>query len=426
VESRTASGLLVEHRAAFPTGGIVPNPNDPADVPPATVGPPAAVPGDPNGLVLESGPPAPPWPRSRITPSPWSGWPAEWATPNWQGRVEALTDTAWGCLDLNASILASMPPYLVGASPSLPADWLNNPDPDQYTSWEEFAKQLSWDYQLGEVYVLATARYSSGYPARFHVVDPWLVNAEKTAGGRCYTIGSADVTGDILHIRYQSRTSDAHGHGPLEVGAGRLVAANALARYASNMAAAGGVPNAVLKHPGNLNATQAADLQAAWVTARMSSMGLPAVLSGGIDFELLQISPKDMALVELSQWNESRIAVLLGVPPFLMGLPSGGDSMTYSNTQSLFDYHWRAGLRTKARPLMAALSGWALPRGTTVEVNRDEYVKPGPLERAQTWQTLNNIRDADGNPVLTVAQIQELERYSNAVPSETLTSGVLQ
>jgi HK97 family phage portal protein len=340
--------------------------------------------------------------------------------------VETLTDTAWGCLDLNSSLLASMPPYLVGASSSLPTDWLNNPDPDLYTSWDEFAKQYAWDFQLGEVFVLSTARYSNDYPARFHVVDPWLVNCEKTATGRRYTIGSEDVTGDILHVRYQSRTSDAHGHGPLEVGAGRLVAANALSRYASQLASSGGVPNAVLKHPANLNAAQAADLQTAWVQARMSSMGLPAVLSGGIEFELLQISPKDMALVELSQWNESRIAVLLGVPPFLMGLPSGGDSMTYSNVQSLFDYHWRAGLRPRATRLMSALSGWALPRGTTVEVNRDEYVRPGPLERAQTWQILNNIRDNDGNPVVTVAQIQELERYSNAAPTETLTSGVLQ
>ena len=94
--------------------------------------------------------------------------------------------------------------------------------------------------------------------------------------------------------------------------------------------------------------------------------------------------PSDMALVELAQLNESRIAVLLGVPPFLVGLPSGGDSMTYSNVTSLFDYHWRAGLRPKAHAVMAALSAWLLPRGTTIEVNRDEYVQPGPYERAQT------------------------------------------
>jgi phage portal protein BeeE len=116
-----------------------------------------------------------------------------------------------------------------------------------------------------------------------------------------------------------------------------VVAANALARYATTLAAAGGIPNAVLSTRPTSTPPRPQDLQMAWVTARMSSMGLPAVLSGGIEFELLQFSPKDMALLELSQFNESRIAVLLGVPPFLMGLPSGGDPMTYSNVQWLFD-----------------------------------------------------------------------------------------
>jgi phage portal protein BeeE len=207
----------------------------------------------------------------------------------------------------------------------------------------------------------------------------------------------------------------------------RLVAANALARYASSAATAGGVPNAVLVHPGNLNAAQAADLQTHWVEARMSSMGLPAVLSGGIDFKTLSFSPKDMALIELAQFNESRIAVLLGVPPFLQGLPSGGDSMTYSNVQQLFEYHWRAGLSTKASAVMQALSGWLLPRGTGVELNRDEYVKPGLLERAQAYQTLYNLVDpASGERAISVAEVREGERFSNAAPTPTLTSGVLE
>ena len=406
---------------------VTPNPNDPADVPPATVGPPAWQPGDPNGLELIDEGPAPPWPRSRITPSPWSGWPNEWAPPMWSGRLEALTDTAWLCLDLNSSLLATMPPYLVGASPSLPADWLNNPDPDIYQSWHGFARQLFWDYQCGEVFVVATAYYANGYPARFHVVPPWMVNSEVGAGGQLtHRIGSLDVTADMLHIPYKIDVGEAHGHGPLEVGAGRLVAANAMARYATNVAAAGGVPNAVLTHPQNLNRTQAQDLQAAWVEARMSSMGLPAVLSGGIDFKTLSFSPKDAALIELAQFNESRIAVLLGVPPFLVGLPSGGDPMTYANTQWVFVYHWRAGLSPKANAVMGALSSWLLPRGTTIELNRDEYVKAELLERAQTWAMLNGITDSEGNPVLTVAEIRELERFSKAAPSSTLTSGVLQ
>ena len=47
------------------------------------------------------------------------------------------------------------------------------------------------------------------------------------------------------------------------------------------------------------------------------------------------------------------------------------------------EQHWQAGLKPKADPVVAAISGWALPRGTDLEVNRDEYVRPGPLERAQ-------------------------------------------
>ena len=404
----------------------IPNDNDPADVPPATVGPPAAVPGDPHGVTLEPGPPAIPPPR--VMPSAWSGWPADW-TPVWgNGRLGALTDTAWACLDLNSSLLATMPPYLVGASPSIDTGWMRNPDPDAYTSWEEFAKQLFWDYQLGEVFVIATAWYATGYPARFHVVPPWAVEVELGADGtRRYSIGALDVTGDLLHVRYKSTVDDCHGHGPLEAGAARLVADATLSRYAQQFVAGGGIPTSVITHPEELTASQSADLQAQWVEARMSTIGQPAVLSGGVAFEAIQANPKDMALVELSQLTESRIAVLLGVPPYLMGLPSGADqSMTYTNASGLFDYHWRAGLRPKAQAVMAALSEWLLPRGSAVEVNRDAYVQPDPYARAQTAAILNNIRDPQGNPALTVDEIRAAERFTVAgasgLPTPEVTS----
>jgi phage portal protein BeeE len=181
----------------------------------------------------------------------------------------------------------------------------------------------------------------------------------------------------------------------------------------------------VLKHPEELTAQQSRDLQAQWVEARTASLGLPAVLSGGVEWEATAINPKDMALVELSQYNDARIAVLLGVPAFLAGLPSGGDSMTYANATSLFDFHWRAGLKPKASTVMGALSGWALPRGTTIEVNRDAYVAPPPLQRAQTAQILNGIVDAQGNPALTVDEIRQAERLDASVSSDPTISGVV-
>src|SRR4029077_6894602 len=211
----------------------------------------------------------------------------------------------WGGPGLHPAGLGAMPPFLVNAARSLSADWLTNPDPDIYTSWEEFAKQLFWDYQaVGEGFGYASARYATGWPARFHVVPPWTVNVELDQGRRRYSIGSVDVSDDILHIRYQSSVSDAHGHSPLEAGAARLIAAEVLARYATQLAAGGGIPTSVLEHPEELTADQSALLQAQWLQARLSSIGEPAVLSGGVTWKPTQLNPKDMALLELSQFNE--------------------------------------------------------------------------------------------------------------------------
>jgi len=378
-------------------------PDDSGTVTPAT----------PPGITIEGDVP-PGGPLPRVLPSPWAGWPPDWQTPYWGSwPLAALTDTAWTCIDLNASVLASMPPYLVDAAPSLSADWVTNPDPDVYTSWDEFAKQMFWDYQAaGETFIICTARYATGWPARFHVVPPWAVTVDLVDGRRTYQIGSAQVPdGDLLHIRYSGSTISMHGIGPLEVGAPRLVAASVLAQYGFQVAANGGVLSSILTHPDELTAEQAAALQAQWIAARTANLGAPAVLSGGVTWQSVQLDPEQMALVDLSRWNESRIAVLLGVPPTLVGLPSGGDPMTYKNVTMLFDYHWRAGLRPKASAVMGALSGWALPRGTTVELNRDAYVQAEPLERAQTAQILNNIRDPAGNPVLSVDEIRAAERF---------------
>lgn len=385
----TEGPLIVrEHRAAW-RDPVEPNGNDPADVPPGTVGLPAAVPGDPDGLVLESGPPAPPWPRSTIRPSPWSGWPADWQTPNWYGRVEQLTDTAWTCLDLNSSVLATMPPYLVNASPTLNADWLNNPDPDRYASWHAFARQLFWDYQMGESFVLPMAHAADGYPMRFRVVPPWLVNVEMRGGTREYMLGRTDVTSEILHIRYQSNTADARGHGPLEVAGARMTAAGMLQRYANKIAETGGTPMYWMEVDRRLNESEANDLLDRWVESRIRRAGEPALVSGNAVLkQATSMSARDMTLLELAQFNEARIAVALGVPPFLAGLPSGGDSMTYSNVSQLFDFHDRASLRPKATAVMSAMSGWVLPRGQTVELNRDEYSRPSLKERAESYKIL--------------------------------------
>ena len=155
------------------------------------------------------------------------------------------------------------------------------------------------------------------------------------------------------------------------------------------------------------------------MAARLSKMGEPAVLSGGVKWSATSLNPKDMALIELAQHNESRIAILLGVPPFLVGLPSGRrpDDLPKRAVDL------RLSLALGAAPAGADVDGRSVelgaPQGHSVEVNSDAYVRPDPQARALIYQTMNNTRDTPtGPPAMTVAEIREAERLDHVTPDD--------
>jgi len=397
--------------------GITANTNPPIDTPPNTVGPDTWTPGDPDGFeILADGVEGRSLPT--ILASPWSGWPATWQTPDWWPGVNCLADTAWACLDKNSSILASLPVYKTrGGQVVDPEGWMTNPDPRVYTSWYEFAKQLFWDYQgCGEAFVYATDYFSSGWPMFMRIIPPPLVNVEMDGSIRRYFVGSVDITADVLHIRYKSTIGDARGQGPLDVAGARLTASCVLARYVSTMTTSP-PPFMTLTTDQQLNETTAQEIATQWATARAANAGLPVVLESGLKLETLQVNAKDMALLELAQFTDARICVLLGVPPFLMALPSG-DSMTYSNVEQIFEYHDRSQLRTEAVAVMSALSGWALPRGQNVELDREEYTRPPLTERVNAYTALSALG------AISPEEIRAIERTffaaAPAVDSPTL------
>jgi phage portal protein BeeE len=396
--------------------GEVPNAN-----PSSSVGP-TYDPGDPEGVVIESTE-VEPRALPAFYPSPWSGWPAEWSTPNWDmdSRFNALVDVAWSCLDKNSSVLSTMPVYRTRSGQILaPASWMTNPDPMIYSSWHEFAKQLFWDFQLGEAFVLPMAHFSDGFPMRFRVMPPWSIHVEMKGGARSYHIGDLtgpDVTDEILHIRYKSSSANPRGVGPLESAGGRMLTAGLLAKYVREVVETGGVPIRTIEADADLSEDDAQDLMNQYMASRVKNSSAPPVFDNGAKLvDHPSVSPKDMAMIEIAQFNESRIAVLLGLPPFLMGLPSGGDSMTYSNVSALFDFHDRSYLRTAAAHVMGALSYWALPLGQSAELNRDEYTRPSFNDRAKAWK---DLVDAG---IVTAEQVQRAERFQGVAPMEALTA----
>lgn len=364
----------------------------------------------------------------------WSGWPVEWSTPNWGDAVGGLAgisgrvSTVFGAIDLNSSILSTMPPYRVqGGRVVEPLPWMRNPQPEVYTGWTEAMKQVVVSYfGYGEAYLWATSRYLDGFGGTPGTVRNWVmlnpgwVEPEMAGQTRRYRMGGLDITDDVLHLRYSSWPGDPHGHGPLEALAYNLFGAAALERYQSTLAVRGGIPWGVLTAPGNLTRPQAIEMRDNFVAARLSAMGAPAVMSGGVTLTPFSISPREMALLELRQFDEARIATLLCVPPTLLALPSGEGSLVYRNAEGIYDFHWRAYLRPKAATIMEAISNWALPSTQRVELNRDEYVRPGFAERVTGWSTLFNIHDeATGERGISIEEIRAAERLTGTAPEMT-------
>jgi phage portal protein BeeE len=173
----------------------------------------------------------------------------------------------------------------------------------------------------------------------------------------------------------------------------------------------------VLTAPGNLSKDQAGLLRDNFVMARLSSNGAPAVMSGGVTLAPFTLNPKDMALLELRQFDEARIATLLCVPPMLLGLPSGDGSLVYRNAEGIYDFHWRAFLRPKAATIAEAISNWALPSTQNIELNRDEYVRPPFETRIPGYSALFNMVDETGQRAMTIEEIRAAERL-NGVATE--------
>jgi HK97 family phage portal protein len=253
--------------------------------------------------------------------------------------------------------------------------------------------QVLWSLLLrGNAYLLVTSLDWTGYPATFVVLNPDAVIVERVPDGRGvqYRWRTADGSertlvnphaDELLHVKWQIPPGSFLGLGILDANAGP---ASTLAGIASTEAFAAElmgnpVPPAVLQHPLRLNKEQAAALQTQWAESVARARSVPAVLSGGITYTPLQITPRDVELIEARRLNATSVAVMFGLPPMYLG-GSIGDSLTYSTTEGEFSRLWTMALSPAARRLELALGAW-LPANHRLRFNADAVLRPLTLDR---------------------------------------------
>jgi HK97 family phage portal protein len=306
------------------------------------------------------------------------------------------------------------PPPFVAAPAGMPVGWTDE------------VGQVCWSLLLrGNAYCLATSYDWTGYPSTFVVLDPDRVIVERDQDGRHvyrWDAGSgAEVRLvdpsqlELLHIRWQRPPGAWCGAGILDTAGGpgsTLSGVSAAERYAADVMA-NPVPPAVLQHPLRLNKSQAEALQTQWSSSVARRQNVPAVLSGGVTYQPLQVTPRDVQLIESRQWNATQVAVLFGLPPYYVG-GSTGDSLTYATVEGEMQRLWQLALMPMGVRLERAFGAWT-PAGQRLRFVPDQLLRSQTLDRYRAhdialkagFMTADEVRALENRPPLEQTQTRQ-------------------
>ncbi|MFG1395073.1 phage portal protein [Xanthobacter agilis] len=233
-------------------------------------------------------------------------------------------------------------------------------------------------------------------PDRMRVVpgpDGWPEAYDYTLCGRTLRLSQASVVegGDvpaILHLTAFNPLDDYYGFPPLEAAAQALDLHNSASAWNKALIDNAARPSGALVYGGTGALTEEqferlkGELETSFQGA--TNAGRPLLLEGGLDWRPLSLSPKDMDFEAARNSAAREIALAVGVPPMLLGIP--GDN-TYANYAEANRALWRQSVAPLVKRMAEGLSNWLAPAfGGTLRLVPDfDQVEALAMERTELW-----------------------------------------
>jgi phage portal protein BeeE len=205
-------------------------------------------------------------------------------------------------------------------------------------------------------------------------LDGWPDGYEYSVNGQIARIAGEAVPGvaRVLHSKLFHPANDHYGLSPIEAAATAVDIHNEASKWNKALLDNSARPSGALVYGNGQTMTAAqferlkSELEETYTGAR--NAGRPMLLEGGLDWKAMSLSPRDMDFIALKQMAAREIALALGVPPMLLGIP--GDN-TYSNYSE--DLIWFPGAPSGGRRssrwcsglLQACRAGSARPTDAT-------------------------------------------------------------
>jgi len=213
------------------------------------------------------------------------------------------------------------------------------------------------------------------------------------------------TSANIKHLKLWTNPSSTSllGEGPIQRHRSVLRSALDLHNYADNWFRTAAVPTGTLTTSEFLSADVARQNKEAFVASQQERS--IAVLSSGLKYDSITLSPEQAQFLENQKFITRQIAMMFGVPTMYLGMGIEGQGMTYVNGNEDRAKLFEDGLQQYIVRIQQAITD-LLPRGQYAEFNLTEFLRPNVKTRYESY--------AIGltNRFLTVPEVREMEGMS--------------
>jgi len=312
-------------------------------------------------------------------------------------------DAVWACVRLLADSVSMMP---LGAYTIRQGVRVSAPTPALLKSPAVGVTTAEWVYMLmvsmllrGNAFAQEILWDGMGFPKQVVPLNPDQVTLVERKGEPIkWRIGGVELGSDeVTHMRAYAMPGSVLGLSPIRYAASRVLSSmEAADAFGTNFLSGGGHPSSILTTDKSLTPDVALQMKEKFVSSVQNRE--PAVLSGGIKWESVQISPEESQFLETQKMGVTQIARIFGVPPEMIGATSG-NSMNYANvTQRSLDflvYSVQPWLTRLEAAISAMLPGDQHVRfDTSVLVRMDEMTKANvdKVRLSMGVKTVNEVR----------------------------------
>jgi HK97 family phage portal protein len=245
-----------------------------------------------------------------------------------------------------------------------------------------YLEAVSLDGRIRELHALRPDRMTA-------IAGPngWPESYEYSVNGSSLRFVQEGRMPPILHLKHFHPLNDYYGLSPLEAASRAIDTHNAASAWNKAMLDNAARPSGAFIYKSadgldNMTNEQHARLTELLDTSYrgMANAGRPMILEGGLDWKEMGMSPEAMQFIDAKHMAAREIALALGVPPMLLGIPGDNTFANYAEANRSF---WRQTVLPLVARTAEALTNW-LGDGVRLSFDADQ-IEALSLEREALW-----------------------------------------